>query len=100
MKLLLLYVAFCILGGILGTKMRKNGKSLSWSAKAQTVLLIVLLVTMGSRVGANEEVVASIGSIGISAFILTVFCMLGSVAAVFLVRKLMKFDSKGVREDD
>ena len=100
MKLLLGYIMFCIIGGFVGNKLRKEEKTLSWSGKAQTALLIILLVTMGCRLGANKEVVSSLGSIGISAFVLTICCMAGSVVAIFITRKLLKFNKKGVREND
>ena len=100
MKLLALYIAFCVVGGFVGARLRKNGKEAKWTSKAQTVLLIVLLVTMGCRLGANKEVVSSLGSIGISALVITVCCMAGSVFAVFVARRLMKFNRKGVKTND
>lgn len=100
MKLLTLYIFFCIVGGFIGAKIRKSGKEATWTGKAQTVLLIVLLVTMGSRLGANKDVVSSLGSIGISAFVITICCMAGSVIAVFIARKLMKFNKEGVKTND
>lgn len=100
MKLLAFYILCCFIGGIAGTVMRKKNIDFKWSGKLQTVLLVVLLVTMGARMGANDKVMNALGEIGLSAFVLAVFCMAGSVAAVFAVRKLMKFNRNGVRTDD
>lgn len=100
MKLLAFYIFCCFIGGIVGMVMRKKNIEFKWSGKVQTILLILLLGTMGARIGANEQVIGSLGEIGLSAFVLALFCMAGSVAAIFAVRKLMGFSRKGVRGDD
>lgn len=100
MKLLALYIFCCFIGIVVGTKMRKKERTFSRSGKLQTILLVVLLVTMGARIGANKHVISMLGQIGVSAFILTIFCMAGSVAFVFVTRKFLKFDRKGERNND
>ena len=62
MKLLAFYIFCCFIGGIVGTVMRKKNIEFKWSGKVQTILLILLLGTMGARIGANEQVIGSLGS--------------------------------------
>lgn len=100
MNILILYIGICALGIFIGTKIKDKNKDMSWSGKIQTFLLVLLLVTMGAKLGANEEVFSSLGTIGIQAFVLTVFILAGALGGVFLARKLMGFNRKGVCKDD
>ena len=100
MGLLVLYLGITLVGYLVGSKLRKSEKNFSWTGKVQLVAIMLLVFMMGSRIGANEEVVASLGTIGLTALILTIFIFIGSVAAVFFARKLMKIDRKGVKIDD
>ena len=60
-----------------------------------SVVLILLIFTLGVEIGADEQVVASLGSIGLSALVITLFVLAGSVLAVLLVRKCMGLDRQG-----
>lgn len=100
MKILILYIGVCAVGIWFGTKMRKENKEVKGTEKLQTGLLVLLLATMGTKLGANEEVFKNLGSIGLSAFVLTVFVMAGALGAVFLARKLMGFNRKGECDRD
>ncbi|MEG2283874.1 MAG: LysO family transporter, partial [Bacilli bacterium] len=88
------------IGYLLGTRLKKKNIKIGWTGKVQTAMLIVLLFTMGARLGANKEVIQSLGSIGVTSFILTILIFIGSVGAVYITRKLLKINSKGVRTDD
>ncbi len=92
---LILYIAFCVAGGVYGNYLKKNNKTLTWSAKIQTAMLIVLLFTMGSRLGANRRIINNLGSIGVTAFVITIGVLAGSVIAIFAVRKLIGLDKAG-----
>ena len=59
------------------------------------MVLILLIFTLGVEIGADEQVVASLGSIGLSALVITLFVLAGSVLAVLLVRKCMGLDRQG-----
>jgi len=100
MNLIVLYLSIVVIGYFVGTKLKKSGKSLSWTGKVQTGVIICLLFMMGSKIGSDEEVINSIGEIGISAIVLTVFALAGSVAASFGARKLMGITKEGGRKDD
>ena len=100
MKLLLFYIGFCVIGYFTGSYFRKTGKKMKAVGKLQMILLFGLLFTMGARLFANDRVLNSLGQIGISAFIMTVLAMTGSLAAVLITRKVLKYNRKGVRRND
>lgn len=100
MGYIVLYLGICLIGYFLGARLKKKDIKIGWTGKVQTVMLVVLLFTMGTRLGANKEVIQSLGSIGLTSFILTILVFIGSVGAVYITRKLLKIDSKGVRVDD
>jgi uncharacterized membrane protein YbjE (DUF340 family) len=57
--------------------------------------LIILVMVMGMRMGSNEEVIANLSTIGISAFLMTVVIMGCSILAIFMARHAMKIDKYG-----
>lgn len=97
MLILSIYIGFCILGIILGSMAKKKKINISWSSKIQTVMLIILLFTMGARLGVNKDVVSKLGSIGFNSVILTIFILAGSIIATTLTRKALRIDKKGER---
>lgn len=100
MGVLALYLTITFVGYIVGSKLKKSEKNFSWTGKVQFVAIVLLVFTMGSRIGADKSIIASLDSIGITAFITTVFVLAGSVGAVFLARKLLGFNKEGVKTDD
>ncbi len=51
---------------------------------------------MGLRMGANEEVISNLGTIGVQSVIVTIFAVGGSMLAVFFTRKIMGLNREGV----
>jgi len=100
LSVLILYLGITFVGYFVGSKLRNSEKELKWTNKVQFVMIISLVFIMGSRIGADKQVVSSLGSIGLTAFILTFFIMTGSVLTVFCTRKLMKLNKEGIRGDD
>lgn len=100
MSLLLVYVGMCVAGYIVGMILRKRKRKVVGIGKVQTVLIFCLLFIMGARMFANEKVVSSLGQIGKSAFVMTVLCMAGSLVAVLITRKMLKYNRKGVRTNE
>ena len=80
-----LYLGVIALGALVGSRRAVRGKELTWLGRLQTVVLILLIFTLGVEIGADEQVVASLGSIGLSALVITLFVLAGSVLAVLLV---------------
>ncbi len=97
---LILYLVMAALGIIVGSKLLKPEKQYRWISNLQMTALIVLIFTMGARIGANRQIIESIGSMGLSAVTITLFSIAGSVFFVFLGRKLLRIGKKGVRTDD
>lgn len=100
MKVLLLYLAITFIGYFVGSKLRKSSKDVKWTGKVQFVAIVILVFTMGSRIGSDKSIVSSLSTIGITSFIFTLFVLAGSVIAVFLARKLLGFNKEGVRKND
>ena len=100
LKLLALYLGITFLGYFVGSKLRNSEKNFRWTGIVQLIAIVVLVFTMGSRIGADESIVASLSSIGLTAFVITLLIFAGSVGAVFLVRRLLGFSKEGIKTDD
>ena len=72
------------LGCLVGTKFMDREKSYPWVGKLQFVAIIVLIFTMGIRIGADERVIASLKEIGMYSLVLKyTFC-----STIFIVSKI------------
>lgn len=100
MSLLALYLGITFTGYLVGVGFRKKGIHLKWTGKVQAIAIGVLVFLMGARLGADKEVIEGISTIGVTSFILTALVLVGSVAAVFLCRKILGINKEGVRSDD
>ncbi|MBK5247151.1 MAG: LysO family transporter [Peptostreptococcaceae bacterium] len=99
MKLLILYLGLVIIGYLIGNRLLPKNKNYKWVTTVQMVAVAVLIFTMGARIGADEKIIDGIGSIGLTSFALTIFSIAGSVLMVFLLRKLLKTDKRGMKTD-
>ena len=100
MTYLILYLAVTIAGYFIGTKLKRSGQSLPWVGKTQTVVIVVLVFLMGSRIGANDEIVASLDTIGLVSLAYTLIIMAATCLAYSIARRLLGFDRYGVRRKD
>ena len=88
------YLALVAVGAFLGSRPVLRSRTLPWLGRFQTAAL--LLLTLGAELGANEEIVASLGVIGLNAFLITAAAMAGSLLAVHILRKyILKLDKHG-----
>lgn len=93
---LAIYVALVAVGAVIGSQCSKRGRELPWLGKFQFVALMILIVTLGVKLGANDEVISSLGQIGLAALVITAMAMLGSLVAVYLLRRfVLKLDRYG-----
>ena len=92
---LILYLGVTFVGFILGGKVREHKEKFSWTARVQMVALIILVMVMGMRMGSNEEVIANLSTIGISAVLMTAVIMSCSILAIWLARQAMGIDRYG-----
>lgn len=92
---LILYLSITCVGYLCGSKLRDRRDELQWTSKVQTAAMICLILGMGMRMGANEQVTSNLDTIGLSALTMTLFTAAGTVAAIFLMRKLTGMDRYG-----
>lgn len=95
MKLLALYWSFLVIGYIIAHRAAKRGKTFPGLAQAMLGTVYGLCLIMGLRMGANEQVISNLGSIGFMSLVITIFCIAGSLAAITLTRKIFGMDRKG-----
>lgn len=80
-------------GCFLGSRKALRSRPLVWVGKLQFAALMILIVTLGVNLGANDEVVSSLGQIGLAALVITVLAMAGSLLCLTLLRRfVLKLD--------
>ena len=93
---LVIYLALVVLGAFIGSRPGVRSRPMPWLGRFQTAALLLLIFTLGAELGANEEIVSSLGSIGLNAFVITITSMIGSMLAVHALRKyILKMDAFG-----
>lgn len=89
MTLLALYWSIMIACYLLASRLRKYAEKFKFVDKLMSLSVYALVLLMGLRMGADEEVTSSLGSIGIQALFVTVLTAAGSMLGAFAVRKLL-----------
>ena len=74
-------IGIMFLGIGLGYTLRRQ--SLSWINKAITGLIWLLLFLLGIEVGHNEQIIRSLPTLGMEAFVIALVCVLGSCLAAW-----------------
>ena len=100
MSYLFLYLGITIIGFLIGSQLKKRGIALPWVSPMQTAVIIVLVFLMGSRIGSNEEIVASLDTIGLISFAYTIIIFATTVLTYSVVRRLLGFNRYGIRHAD
>ncbi|MBK5253505.1 MAG: lysine exporter LysO family protein [Peptostreptococcaceae bacterium] len=100
MESMLIYLGAAAIGYLIGNRLKKLDRHISWSGKVQTVVIIGLIFTMGLRMGANKQVVENLNSIGLYALIITIITMTCSVVAISLARRLIGLDHYGRKKSN
>ena len=98
MAMLALYWSIMIACYLLASRLRKYAEKFKFVDKLMSLSVYALVLLMGLRMGADEEVTSSLGSIGIQALFVTVLTAAGSILGAFAVRKLCGDHTAGVRE--
>lgn len=83
------YLFAVALGAVIGARPAVRAKPMRWLGALQTVVLLVIILSLGVSLGANEEVTNAIGTIGLTALTVTVFSMAGSLLCVWLLRRFV-----------
>lgn len=95
MLIILLYMGMLTLGCLIATRLRAYRSKLSVITKPMMSVIYALVLIMGMKMGVDEQVTSNLGTIGIQAFVITFFCVDGSMLAVFLIRKVIGMDRYG-----
>ena len=94
---LAIYIGLVVVGAFLGSRKALRSRPLAWVGKLQFAALMILIVTLGVNLGANDEVVSSLGQIGLAALVITVLAMAGSLLCLTLLRRfVLKLDHYGL----
>src|SRR5690554_6861727 len=86
------FIAFMLIGGILGYLFRKREPS--YISKAIMILICLLLLLLGIEVGKNPEIIEGIATIGVEALIITLAAVAGSAIMSLLLWKYIKSRKK------
>ncbi len=90
------YIAAVAVGAWIGSRPNVRARPLAWLGRLQRVALMILIVSLGVKLGADDEVIASLGSIGWTAFLITAAAMAGSLLALWLLRRfVLRLDRQG-----
>ena len=92
MTLLALYWSIMIACYLLASRLRKYAEKFKFVDKLMSLSVYALVLLMGLRMGADEEVTSSLGSIGIQALFVTVLTAAGSMLGAFAVRRALHID--------
>lgn len=90
-----LYWGFMLLGYIFGSRLRQHREKMGFINTVMLICISLLVLLMGARMGANEEVIHNLGTIGAEALVITVSLMAGAVLSVTVTRKLLGMDKHG-----
>lgn len=66
----------------------------AWSARITTWLIWLLLFLLGIEVGSNQQIIASLPTLGVEALVLSVLATLGSCVMAWVLWKTMKGGEK------
>ena len=100
MKQLAMYWSAMVIMYIIASKLRNRKENFKWVGEAINVPIYVLVLLMGLRMGANKEIVDSLGTIGVQSVIVSVLVIGSSILGVILMRTVLKMDRYGnVGED-
>lgn len=92
---LALYLGHAVLGYIVGYFVREKKNKLEWRGKVSTIAIIVMVFSMGMRMGANDEVIENLSSIGLHSLLITAIIFTFSLTATSLTRRALGLDSLG-----
>lgn len=95
MSSIILYLGLCFLGYLLAIPLRNHKEKIKGLGLIQSVAVLLLVFTMGARVGANQDVVVNLGKYGLYALLFTFNIFLFSLLALALTRRLMGIDRYG-----
>lgn len=92
-----LYLGMVIIGYIFGYIFRKKNINLNFTGKFQTILVFIIILIMGLRIGSKREVIDNFKIIGIASLLFTLFTQGISIFVLHFGRIFLRFDRYGIR---
>ena len=99
MALLALYWGIMIACYAVASKLRAKADRFAFVEEFLNIVIYILVLIMGLRMGANREVTSNLDVIGLQAVGVTIFAVGGSILFVFGARKLLGLNRQGIRSD-
>lgn len=96
MQQIALYLSIMATCYLISSLLIKNKEKFSFVSKATGISIYLLIFVMGLRIGANEEAMSNIATIGGQAFITIIMALAGSMAVAFTVRKIFGLNRYGL----
>ena len=104
MTLLALYWSTMIACYLIASKLRRHKDRFHFLDKLTSIFIYLLIFLMGLRMGADEEVTSSLGSIGVQALFITFLTAVGSMLGGTAARKIVHLNRHalpvGTEEED
>ncbi|MBR5229530.1 MAG: lysine exporter LysO family protein [Firmicutes bacterium] len=95
MDLLLLYGSSMLAGYFAASKLRNYSEKFGFVNYILNCVVVGVIFLMGLRMGANEEIISQLGTIGVQSAAITVFAVGGSIFFVSIARRIMGLDRYG-----
>lgn len=99
MALLALYWGIMIACYAVASKLRAKADRFAFVEEFLNIVIYILVLIMGLRMGANREVTSNLDVIGLQAVGVTIFAVGGSILFVFGARKLLGLNRQGIHSD-
>lgn len=100
MTILVILIIAALIGGVCGRQLKKKNIEIKGYSTIQAVTVFILIFFMGTKIGSDERILESIRDIGVSAVVVTIATMGGSLLVAYGLRKLLKMNKEGVKSDD
>lgn len=98
MSAILLYLGLCFLGYILAIPLRKHQEKMKFLGPLQSAAVLLLVFTMGSRLGSNPEIVSNLDRYGLYALTFTVIIAITSTVLTMIARRALGINKYGHME--
>lgn len=97
MKYVLLFWGLMAIAYYVATKTKKYYDGTALAEKLLVAVVVVLVFIMGMRMGSDQQVVDSIGAIGVLSVLISVVLWVGTFLAIWITRKVIHMDRYGQR---
>ena len=97
MKYVLLFWGLMAIAYYVATKTKKYYDGTALAETLLVAVVVVLVFIMGMRMGSDQQVVDSIGDIGVLSVLISVVLWVGTFLAIWITRKAIRMDRYGQR---